>query len=46
MDKISTDYNFKTFLDPIEVTGIIVFVISLDENLVINEMRLNRIKID
>jgi len=46
MGKISTDQNFETFLDPIEVAETIVFVISLDENLVINEMRLNRIKID
>jgi len=46
MGKISIDQNFETFLDPIEVAETIVFLISFDENLCINEIRLNRMKIE
>lgn len=46
MGKISKEQNFETFLDPIEVAEAILFVIIFDENLVINEMRLNRMKIE
>ena len=44
--KISKDQNFETFLDPVEVAQTILFVITLDENLVINEIRLNRMNIE
>ena len=46
MGKISSDQNFETFLDPNEVAKSILFVISFDENLVIDEIRLNRMKIE
>ena len=46
MGKISKDQNFETFLDPVEVAQTILFVITLDENLVINEIRLNRMNIE
>ena len=42
----SKDQNFETFLDPAEVAESIVFVISFDENLVMDELRLNRMKIE
>ena len=46
MGKISSDQNFETFLDPSDVAESIKFVISFDENLVIDEIRLNRMKIE
>ena len=46
MAKISSDQNFETFLDPFEVAEAIVFAISFDENLVMDEIRLNRMKIE
>lgn len=46
MGKISSDQNFETFLDPSEVAEAIVFAISFDENLVMDEIRLNRMKIE
>ena len=46
MGKMSKEQNFETFLNPIEVAEAILFVIMFDENLVINEMRLNRMKIE
>ncbi|WP_179371868.1 SDR family oxidoreductase [Nitrosopumilus ureiphilus] len=46
MGKISIEQNFETFLDPIEVAETVVFVLLFDENLVINEIRLNRMKIE
>jgi NADP-dependent 3-hydroxy acid dehydrogenase YdfG len=46
MGKISSDQNFETFLDPSDVAESIKFVISFDVNLVIDEIRLNRMKIE
>lgn len=46
MGKISSDQNFETFLDPTEVAEAILFVISFDDNLVIDEIRLNRMKVE
>ena len=46
MAKISSDQNFETLLDPFEVAEAIVFAISFDENLVMDEIRLNRMKIE
>ncbi len=46
MGKISKEQNFETFLNPIEVAEAILFAITFDENMVINEMRLNRMKIE
>ena len=46
MGKISIDQNFETFLDPVEVAETVIFVLSFDKNLVINEIRLNRMKIE
>jgi len=46
MGKISTEQNFETFLDPVEVAETIIFTILFDENLVNNEIRLNRMKIE
>lgn len=46
MGKISSDQNFETFLDPMEVAKAIVFAISFDENLVMDEIRLNRMNIE
>ena len=42
MAKISTDQDFNTFLDPKEVAEFIVFSISFDKELTIEEARLNR----
>ena len=46
MAKISTDQNFDTFLEPKEVAKFIVFVISFDNEMVIDEIRLNRMIIE
>jgi short-subunit dehydrogenase len=45
MAKLSTDQDFSTFLDPKEVAKFIIQTISYDENLVANEVRLNRMEI-
>ena len=46
MAKISVDQNFDTFLDPKEVAELINYVISFDNELVIDEIRLNRMIIE
>jgi len=43
MGKISTDQDFKTFLNPKEVAKYIVHVLSFDNEMIIDESRLNRI---
>jgi len=45
MAKLSTDQDFSTFLDPKEVAKFIIQTISFDNNLVANEVRLNRMEI-
>jgi len=42
MAKISTDQNFSTFLNPKEVAEYIVFSMLFDNEMSINEVRLNR----
>lgn len=42
MGKISKEQDFKTFLKPDEVARYIVFLISFDDEMVIDETRLNR----
>jgi uncharacterized protein len=46
MAKISSDQNFDTFLDPKEVAEFILFIISFDNEMVIDETRLNRMIIE
>ena len=42
MGKISVDQDFNTFLNPKEVAEYIVFVLSFDNEMIIDESRLNR----
>lgn len=46
MAKISVDQNFDTFLDPKEVAEVIRYVISFDDEMIIDEIRLNRMIIE
>ena len=46
MAKKLVEQNFNTFLDPKEVADAILFVISYDKEMIIDELRLNRIKIE
>ena len=46
MAKISTDQNFSTFLNPIEVAKVTIFLLSFNKEMIIDEIRLNRIKIE
>ena len=46
MGKISKDQNFETFLNPIEIAKYLVFIISFDNELISDEIRLNRINIE
>ena len=43
MAKISTDQDFSTFLNPKEVAKYIIHVLSFDNEMIIDESRLNRI---
>jgi NAD(P)-dependent dehydrogenase (short-subunit alcohol dehydrogenase family) len=45
MGKQSKDQDFKTFLDPAEVAKYVGFVISFNDDLVSEEIRLNRIRL-
>ena len=45
MGKISTEQDFSTFLDPKEVAQYITHVISFDNEMIVDESRLNRITI-
>ena len=42
MGKISTDQDFNTFLNPKEVAEYVIFVLSFDNEMSIDESRLNR----
>ena len=42
MGKISTDQDFNTFLNPKEVAEYIIFILSFDNEMSIDESRLNR----
>lgn len=46
MGRLSKDQNFDTFIDPHEVAEYVAFVISFDKDLISEEIRLNRIKIE
>ena len=46
MGKKSKDQKFETFLDPKEVAEYVVFLIKFDNQLISEEIRLNRIKIE
>lgn len=46
MGKISNDQNFETFLNPKEIAKYVIFLISFDNELVSEEIRLNRIKME
>ena len=46
MAKKLVEQNFNTFLDPKEVADAILFVISYDKEMIIDELRLNRMKIE
>ena len=45
MAKLSSDQDSSTFLDPKEVAKFIIQTIIFDNNLVANEIRLNRMEI-
>ena len=45
MGKISTEQDFNTFLNPKEVAQYITHVISFDNEMIVDESRLNRITI-
>ena len=45
MGKISTEQDFSTFLNPKEVAQYITHVISFDNEMIVDESRLNRITI-
>ena len=42
MGKISTDQDYSTFLDPQEVANFVIYAISFDFEMVVDEIRLNR----
>lgn len=46
MGKLSKDQNFETFLNPREIAEYIAFVISFDKELISEELRLNRIRVN
>ena len=46
MARKSIDQNYDTFLDPIEVANFIVHTISFDNEMVSDEIRLNRMVIE
>ena len=46
MGRLSKDQNFETFLNPNEVAEYLAFVISFDKELISEEVKLNRIKIE
>lgn len=46
MAKKSINQNFNTFLDPKEVAEFIVFLISYDKEMIIDEVRLNRMIVE
>jgi len=46
MGKTLVEQDFDTFLNPEEVAESVVFVISYDKEMMIDELRLNRIKIE
>ena len=37
-----TDQDFKTFLNPKEVAEVVIFAISFDSEMIVDEIRLNR----
>jgi len=45
MGKISKDQDFSTFLDPEEVAETIIYLISFDKEMIMDEIKMNRIKI-
>jgi 3-oxoacyl-[acyl-carrier protein] reductase len=46
MGKLSKDQKFETFLKPKEIADYVAFVISFDKQLISEEIRLNRIKLE
>ena len=46
MGRLSKDQNFETFLNPNEVAEYLAFVISFDKELISEEVKLNRIKME
>ncbi len=46
MGKISKEQNFNTFLNPKEIADYVSFVISFDKELISEEIRLNRIRME
>jgi NADP-dependent 3-hydroxy acid dehydrogenase YdfG len=43
MGKVSTDQDFSTFLKPEDVAEQVINVLSMENNMVCNELRLNRV---
>ena len=46
MGETLVDQDYNTFLNPKEVAESVIFIISYDEEMIIDELRLNRIKIE
>jgi hypothetical protein len=42
MGRKSVDQDYKTFINPIELAETVAFLISFDKEMVIDEIRLNR----
>lgn len=42
MGRKSVDQNYKTFINPVEIAKTVAFLISFDKEMVIDEIRLNR----
>ena len=45
MGKKSVNQNYNTFIDPIEIAEVVTFLISFDNEMIIDEIRLNRMLI-
>ncbi len=46
MGRLSKDQNFETFLNPNEIAEYVTFMISFDKELISEEIKLNRIKME
>ena len=46
MGETLVEQDFNTFLNPKEVAESIIFIISYNDEMIIDELRLNRIKIE
>ena len=45
-NEMLVDQDYNTFLNPKEIADTVIFVISFDNEMIIDELRLNRMKIE